>query len=418
MLEKLDAAGWQKRHARHLLNRAGFGGSPAEVDALHRMGVEQAVVSLTYFDSGGWEMPKPDWAVYEDPRERFWEMREGDDEERRAQIKEYQRKQRSNLMDLTWRWLDWMTRTPQPLREKLALFLHGHFATSADKVHSAYLLWQQNELFRREGVGSFVALTKAVSRDPAMLIYLDGRSSSRRKPNENFSREVMELFTLGEGHYSERDVTEAARAFTGYRIDPDTGGFRFVPAGHDPGPKTVFGRTGTFDGDAIIDLIFEQPKAGQFLARKLWEFFVHESPEDNLVAVLGERFRCSGYDTTALLRTIFRSKEFYSEQAMGTMLKSPVQWMVQAGRELECGLPGAFVCQKTLSDLGQALFRPPNVKAGTADGRGSMPRRSSNATIWQQPTAVKAGGLPNARCRMLISRHSSAKRCLATRQPS
>ncbi len=344
------------------MNRAGFGGSPADVDALHAMGFERAIANLTARSAAGWEMPKPEWAVYEDQRPLFMELRGADQETRREALRAFHQRQRENMVDLTWRWLDWMGRSPQPLREKVTLFLHGHFATSVEKVKSPFLLWQQNELFRREGLGSFVALTKAVSRDPAMLIYLDGQQNSKRNPNENFAREVMELFTLGEGNYTEADVTEAARAFTGYRVDRETGAFRFVRAGHDNSPKTVFGKTAPMDGDAVIELIFQKPEAGRFLSRKLWEFFVYESPDDKLVEALGLQFQRCNYYTLDLLRMIFRSEEFYSERAVGKLVKSPAQWIVQAGLELECGLPSAPACTKVLSDLGQALFRPPNVK--------------------------------------------------------
>lgn len=362
MLKTFDGKAWTWGHARHLLNRAGFGGSVAEVTALYEKGFERAVASLTDVSGDGWEMPKPEWAIYEEPRARFREMRGSDPATRRDAMREFQKRQRQNQVNLAWHWLHWMRQSPQPLREKVALFLHGHFATSMDKVKNMFLMWQQNELFRREGLGSFVALTKAVSRDPAMLIYLDGQQNSKRKPNENFAREVMELFTLGEGNYTEVDIAETARAFTGYRVDIETGGFRFVRAGHDDSQKTVFGKTAPMGGDDVIDLIFQKPEAGRFLAKKFWEYFAYESPDDMLVEMLGENFRRSGYDTLALLRAMFRSEEFYSERAMGRLVKSPVQWLVQAGHELECGLPGAMVCHKILNNFGQSLFLPPNVK--------------------------------------------------------
>ncbi len=173
----------------------------------------------------------------------------------------------------------------------MTLFWHGNFATSSQKVQDAYLMWRQNQTFREHARGNFGVLAKAMSRDPAMFVWLDLQQSRPLHANENFARELMELFTLGEGNYTEKDVTESARAFTGYRIDPRDQSFRFNPREHDASPKQFLGRTGNLDGDNIIDIILEQPACARYIARKLWTFFASENPSPALVDALAATLR-------------------------------------------------------------------------------------------------------------------------------
>ncbi|MBV9391578.1 MAG: DUF1800 domain-containing protein, partial [Verrucomicrobia bacterium] len=242
------------------------------------------------------------------------------------------------------------------------LFWHGHFATSAEKVRHAYKMWVQNETLRTHALGNFGSLLKAISRDPAMLIWLDLAQSRKEEPNENFAREFLELFTLGEGHYTESDIKETARAFTGYRVDELKQAFRFVPQQCDEGEKTFLGQNGFYDGDDIINLVLAQPQCAQFIAEKIWRFFAYEDPDRKLVAALGAELRNVRYDLKPFLQMLFQSQEFYSPRAVNSQIKSPVQFVVQAISTLPLTPPDANGYQTIFRQLGQIPFAPPNVK--------------------------------------------------------
>jgi uncharacterized protein (DUF1800 family) len=273
-----------------------------------------------------------------------------------------QRQQREQVQDLRYWWLQRMAFGPRPLQEKLTLFWHGHFATSVQKVKSAYYMWRQNEIFRRYGSGNWVGLMTAVSKDPAMLIWLDQAQSRKEHPNENFAREVMELFALGEGNYTEKDIAEAARALTGWSLDRLNQEFIYRPRMHDEGVKTLLGRSGNFGGDEVLKIICAQPQSGRFIARKLWVFFGNENPSAELVEALAGNFRANGSDFKPFLRTLFLSEEFYSADVIRQQVKSPVQWLVGSIRVLERNIPPPPVCMNALRLLGQDLLAPPNVK--------------------------------------------------------
>jgi uncharacterized protein (DUF1800 family) len=255
-----------------------------------------------------------------------------------------------------------MMNGPAPLLEKMTLFWHGHFATSVQKVRDGYFMWLQNDTLRRNALGNFGTLVKKISRDPAMMIYLDLQQSRKEHPNENWARELMELFTVGIGNYTETDIRESARAFTGYRIDMTTQQFRFAPFQQDLGPKTFMGKTGPHNGDDIIDILIMQPACAQFIGRKLWRYFVEDDPASQVVDSVASRIRAHNYEIQPVLREIFSSEEFYSEQAMHTQIKSPVQYIIQTSRLLETQLPSPIVAQNAMRQMGQILFAPPNVK--------------------------------------------------------
>ena len=373
MLTPLPPQEWDLTKAAHLLNRAGFGGTPAHVDSLVRSGMAATVRYLVDGPAAPVPAPAPDWAKPTD----FAELREqvmqakanvppGDEAATRAVRKEVgQARRRENFqhtLDLSAWWLDRMRESIDPLEEKMTLFWHGHFATSAVKVRDAYFMWRQNQTFREHARGNFGVLVKAMSRDPAMIQWLDLRESKAAHPNENFAREVMELFTLGEGHYTEKDVTEGARAFTGYRIDPRDSSFRFVVRDHDNTPKTFLGRTDVFDGDQVIDTILAQPVCAQYLANKLWTFFAYENAPAPLVAALANTIRASKYEMRPVLHQMFTSQEFYSAAAVRTQIKSPIQWAVQTARALEIELPPKGALATALRQMGQVPFYPPSVK--------------------------------------------------------
>jgi uncharacterized protein (DUF1800 family) len=255
-----------------------------------------------------------------------------------------------------------MLTTSSPLSEKMTLFWHNHFATSQQKVRFAPLIYQQNVLLRRNALGNFGTLLHEMARDPAMLIYLDGANSRKDQPNENFAREVMELFTLGEGHYSEQDIKEAARAFTGWSIDRETGKFMFRRGIHDYGNKTVFGRSGNFEGDQVIDMLLAKPETAQFITRKLWREFVSPTPDEAEVKRMATIFQDSGYNIAKLMRTMLVSDAFYALDNRAALIKSPVEFVVGTLKTFDIDAPNLRPCVLASALLGQNVFTPPNVK--------------------------------------------------------
>lgn len=362
MLTPLRSGQWNLEKAAHLLNRAGFGGAPQEIKALAELGLDRAVASLLNAPDDAEQFPKPDWAAPRNLVEFRQQMRELPQDEKKMRMRMEQREAREHMVDLVAWWTQRMRATPNPLREKLTLFWHGHFATSVQKVKDAYLMWAQNDTLRTHALGNFGAMTKAISRDPAMMIYLDTRESKKAHPNENFARELMELFTLGIGNYTEDDIKQAARAFTGYKIDPRDESFRFAAAQHDEGQKKFFGAAGNFSGDDVIDKILEKPACARFISKKIWEFFAYEDPKPALVDALAGSLRGSRYEIKPLMAEIFRSAEFYSADAVRTQVKSPVQWLVQTAKILETDLPQPIAVGNALRQLGQMPFAPPSVK--------------------------------------------------------
>ena len=349
--------------AAHLLNRAGFGGTPKEIETLYSLGLSGAAHSLINSDEDGDLFPVPE--LVEPPKRFEYKKREKaapTDEDRRLVRKELNDADRLSMLNLRIWWLNRMRYTSAPLIEKATLFWHGHFATSNQKVNDPYLMWQQNETLRAYALGKFPDLLKAMSRDPAMIRWLDLGQSRKDHPNENFAREVMELFSLGEGHYSEADIQVAARAFTGYRVNLETGQFVFRVRDFDSSTKTFFGKTGPFDGDDIIDSIVAQPQCARFIGRKLWTFFVAVNPSEEIVSKIADLLLSNGYDIGATLQAVFTSADFYSPQVVHHQIKGPVQWIVQTTKMLEIPLPDDRVLENSLASLGQVLFAPPNVK--------------------------------------------------------
>ena len=360
MLASLPPSEWTPDAAAHLLNRAAFGGSPDEIHALYAKGHRAAVQNLL---QGGEEedlFPAPEFG----PMTSLGKMREKSmrPEDRAALKKEANREARKHLDEARMWWIHRMASTPFPAREKCVLFWHGHWATSIQKVRDPFLLLQQNQTLRANALGPFDLFTKGMSKDPAMIRYLDLNNSSAGKPNENFAREIMELFTLGEGQYSERDIQEVARAFTGYRINPKTGAFVFSSKNHDSGTKDIFGKTGAFNGDQTVDLIVSKPQCAEFLTAKIWNFYAGENPSRDWNQVLASEYRASNLKTGDFLERIFLSREFYALKYRRRQIKGPVQWLIQTCKVLERPMPDPNMINSTLQQLGQVLFAPPNVK--------------------------------------------------------
>ncbi len=375
MLPKADIS-WTIFEAAHLLNRAGFGGSPAEIRALHALGREMAVDSLLNPTELTDAFPPPAWSeekqALADLQMRLNQRRELQRQLRRLtpekaeQLKretnrEQQRENRQRTLEAQSWWFRRMVKTDAPLREKMTLFWHDHFATSIQKVKQPVLLVRQNALFRSHAFGSFRDLTQAVLMDPAMMLYLDTQSSKKGMPNENFARELMELFTLGEGSYTEQDIREAARAFTGYQLDRRHGTVIHHKRQWDSADKTLFGFTGPYNGRDVIDLIFTKKDPARFLVGKLWEFFVYEKPSASALDALAAVFKKADYKTAPLLREILLSREFYAEPSIRTQIKSPVQFIASLLKQLEIGNPPAGFAITAEQQLGQVLFMPPNV---------------------------------------------------------
>lgn len=281
-------------------------------------------------------------------------------------------------------WAYRMLSTPAQLLEKLTLFWHGHFATSAEKVEDAELMYAQNQLLRRHAAGSFARLLLDISRDPAMLIYLDSATNRKAHPNENFAREIMELFCLGEGNYTEADIRELARCFTGWEVRRKK--FRFNRYQHDTGEKTILGQSGKFGGEDGVRIVTEQPSAPEFIATRLVRFFVMDEPaaDARLIAPLARQLREQQLDVRSTVRRILTSNLFYSAQARARKVRSPVELALGFLRALG-GSTNSFELAESLQQTGQALFYPPSVKgwdggrtwinSSTLLGRSNLIRR-------------------------------------------
>ena len=394
MLKPLAENKWSFVTAAHLLNRAGFGGTPADIQKLADLGMEQAVASLLDFEKIPDPAVNPDWAKPDPVRMQkiFQVNRNGTPEEKKEMQREQQQLQRQRIMELRGWWLQRMAKGPRPLQEKLVLFWHGHFATSVEKVREAYFIWRQNELFRRLATGNWQQLLIEAGKDPAMLVWLDQAQSKKDHPNENFAREVMELFALGEGHYTEKDIAEAARALTGWSLERQQEKFILRPRIHDEGQKTFLGRTGNLNGEDVIRIIVEQPQAARFITAKLWNYFAGQMPTEDLNTELATIFRAHGNNFKPLLRELFRSENFYDAGIIRNQVKSPVQWLVSSVRMLETELPPPLVSWGMTRQLGQDLFAPPNVKGW--DGGVTWITTNTLLTRYNDAQSLVEGSMP------------------------
>jgi uncharacterized protein (DUF1800 family) len=342
--------------ARHLLNRAGFGATPRDVADYARLSHDQAVERLLGGATTVAQAPPPEWVS--EPIVPPRELRAMAPEDRKKFVAhEIQRG-----LDLRGWWINEMITTRSQLTERMTLFWHNHFVSSQQKVRFARLMYEQNALLRRNAVGNFGAMLHEVGKNPAMVIYLDSAQNRKGKPNENFAREVMELFTLGEGHYTEDDIREAARAFTGWSIDIDTGEFKFRRFVHDGGTKTVLGRSGDFDGDEVLDILLAKPETARFVVDKMWRDFVSPEPDAAEVRRIADTFYRSRYDVKVALRGLFLAPAFWAADNRASLIKSPVDLVVGTVRQfgVDYGDPVPFAL--VTAQLGQNLFSPPNVR--------------------------------------------------------
>ena len=406
-----EADPFDRVKASHLLSRAGFGGTDAEIDRVLSLGPTKAVDELLDFPdtSAKDQDPKdqPDLSAIEDLPKSMKALRQmfrGMSEEERKLA--FQRAIVANVRALTecgrW-WMHRMATGDYPLQEKLTLFWHGHFATSAKDERSAFLMFKQNELLRQYAAGDFFQFVKSISRDPAMLDYLNNTQNHKRKPNENYARELMELFTLGIGNYSETDIKEAARAFTGWTHDGED--FSFDNDDHDTGTKRFFGKQGTFDGDDVITLICKHPACQEFIAGKLYRFFVSDQLDSAVQNNLGQVFWDAKYKLRPLLRTMLTSRIFYAPATIGAQIKSPVQLVIGTVRKLNLTMPQTGVLAGALNQMGQVPFFPPNVK-GWPGGRAWI--NTSTLFVRQNTAVFLAGGSAPGTGRRFMDRLISA----------
>ena len=356
---------WNVRLAAHLLRRAGFGGTPADIERAASHSMNGAVDALVHFPSTD-ALPQPPQLF--DPRAMLRDMLfagqislKPDDTQKREIGKQIRQGERRSLIDLQRWWLNRMIQTPAPLQEKLTLYFHGHFTTAAiQKGVTPQMLLNQNRLFRTNALGNLRELTWQVSIDPGMMLYLDNARSDAAHPNENYARELMELFSLGVDQYAEKDVRESARAWTGWIVARRTGKSQFVASRHDNGSKTFLGETGNWSGRDVVDIIYKQPASAAFWATSLLNFFLYNDPEPELVSAVASLLRKNDYNLAPVMSTLLRSTIFYSPRAYRALVKSPVEFVTGTYKAL--GLTQLDErAQRALVQMGQILFYPPNV---------------------------------------------------------
>jgi len=344
--------------ARHLLDRTGFGATDAEIRRFTGLSREDAARRILATTHTVAETPPPAWTTVPGPL-RY--PRAGVDASDMAK-KQFQQEQFREGLQLRGWWVNEMLTTASPLTEHMTLFWHNHFASSQQKVRFSELMYRQNVTLRANALGHFGDLLHAIARDPAMVIYLDNARNRKGTPNENFAREVMELFTLGEGNYSEQDIKEAARAFTGWSLDRDSGAFvsrRFI---HDYGTKTVLGRSGNLDGDDVLDVLLTQRATAEFITRKLWREFVSPDPDEAQVKRIASRFRDTRYDIKVVLYELLTSDAFYARANRGVLVKSPIELVVGTLKMFDLKPSETVPFAVAAAAMGQNLFSPPNVK--------------------------------------------------------
>lgn len=352
------AVRWDARAAEHLLNRAGFGGSQAEVERLVAMG--QAAAIESFFPDPRVAPPPVILSLgglrggFESPAERHATM-----EARRESLSRMQVDLIVPLNRYADWWIERMLRSEDPLRDRMTIFWHGHFVSSVKDVGNSHDMIKQVAFLRDCALGPFETLVRGIGRDPAMLRYLNNDNNVKDHPNENWARELMELFSLGDGNYTETDIKQAARAFTGWSRGPR--GFEYKRLDHDFGTKEVLSVAGNLDGDQVIDVVLEQPACARFVARKLLAYFEGMPPAAERVEDYAAYLRGNGYDIGKMLRRLFADPHFYSDEVVAHRVAAPVEYLVGCARRLGIEPPGQMVLNAG-DVLGQRLFWPPSVK--------------------------------------------------------
>lgn len=334
-----------QRDIAHLMRRAGFGVTPEEWANYVQLGIDGTTDRLLHPEN----VVEPVDALLQQMGEDIFNF--------------------DDLSSLKRWWLFRMARTKRPLLEKMTLFWHNHFATANYKVENSRWMWQQNRLFRQHALGKFPALLKAVALDAAMLSWLDGNENRKGAANENFGRELLELFTLGvNGGYTEADVKAAARAFTGWHWDDAKHKAVFDPDQHDKGVKVFLGHTGRLHADDILNIVAEHPSTARFLSIKLLRFFQQDDPTPNMIDACGHIYMQSGGDIRQMVGSILRSPAFYAPEARFAHFKSPTEYALILMRTLNIPLSYGGEIHDALAQMGQELFNPPDVK-GWREGK-------------------------------------------------
>ncbi len=405
-LSPIGPADWCYERAGHLLERAGFGGTPEEIARLAAMTPQQAVAFLVAYDQianshlpafveSGIFAPGVEPVLFGCPVFTTIDLGYAKGEAMNIKVTKEPGKRwlqplvqeafyhffadRLEIGRLELWWADRMLNTKRPLEEKMTLFWHGHFATSSLKVRDYRMMLQQQEMLRRHATGNLRDLLLGIARDPAMLVYLDNGQNVKGSPNENFARELMELFSMGIGNYTEKDIREAARAFTGWTNEGTK--FVFKADLHDTGPKTVLGVTGNLDGQDVIDIILKQEVTARFIARKLYRYFVNDKLAPELETQLANHLRQHNYELKPFLKMLLLSKDFYSQPAYATQIKAPVHLTISTYHKLGLTrVPGIPDYRTTTVFLGQEMYHPPNV-AGWEGG-----------AAWINPATILARG--------------------------
>jgi uncharacterized protein (DUF1800 family) len=375
-------AAFDDAKARHLLSRAGFGGTPQQITTLQKMGLDKAVDYLVDYQAIDiTELPKPEYDAEilhprTDEEKRIIASAATGDQAARDKIRaDFLRRQaldRGQMNRLEQWWLARFVATPRPLEEKLVLLWHGHFASNHRTVHDSFLMLKQNALFRKHANGNFADMALAIIRDPAMLKFLNNDSNRKGHPNENLARELMELFTLGVGNYSEGDIKEGARALTGYGVEDND--FQFRPFVHDGGTKEILGQRGTFDGEGFVRVLLARADCPLFVCYKLYKHFVgdiDEKPTAAQEAVIRQLARVlvdNRYELKPVLKAMFKCEHFYDAAVVGNQIKSPAQFVAGTTRVLSTPPRDLNALSDAMAMMGQKLFDPPSV-AGWYGGR-------------------------------------------------
>lgn len=376
--EPSAAMPWNNQRVLHLLRRTGFGATYSEMTTTLTATPETFIDNLIDEATAKPAPPVPYWAYY------TFDDFGGDIE--------------LNFVEAYYYIANWVSQLANNgLREKLVLFWSNHFVTQFDVYEFAPFLYQYHDLLHQHAMGNFRDFVRAIGLDPAMLLYLNGAENTQFTPNENYSRELFELFTLGEGiGYTQTDIVETSRAFTGYTIDPETFTQVFVPFLHDGGSKTIFGQTGNWDYDDVIDILFEQrgELIAHFICQKLYTFFIHPNPAEEIVAELTQTFLDNDFELTPVLRQLFKSEHFFDTYNMGQIIKSPADMMIGFIREIDgpieevvieeggVEITGAMVLFDALQTQNQNLFSPIDV-AGWPGNRAWLNNNTLTAR-WKQ----------------------------------
>lgn len=347
---------WKK--IKHLYLRAGFGLNQDELESKKKSSLSNEIKSILKINESSFKMKIP---------KEFTDLKE-DSSMMMSSGKPVGKEDVSKAKKLTplvnVDWVQHMATTSDPLLEKMTLFWHGHFACQSKLPNLATI---QINTIRKNALGNFKDLVNGIAQDPSMILYLNNQQNSKRKPNENFARELMELFTIGIGNYSEDDVKEAGRAFTGWRANQFKGKSEFIPRRHDSGSKTFMGKTGNFNGEDIVDILLEKKETARFIARKVYKYFVNPKLDDNHVDSIADTFYHSNYDISKMMTFIFNSDWFYDEKNIGIKIKSPLELIVGMMKTLNIEFKVHTPLLMLQRNLGQVLFNPPNVAGWPGD---------------------------------------------------